>query len=535
MIRLLDSLLARSTLVLVAAASLLSCATPPAQVNRVGTGGSGSCPLYDRSLGELLTLSLADPESEESAHALAHFVEEWQKTRGSSDSGEVVAVDVDGSERRYAIRFDGTHGGFPLTYFDRITPAVDYRVKRIEHHRREGFGAPLVALRENRHQEPIEIHYPPEAITRPITAVIRPGSVVDGVTRVDIDLLCPLTTSTATDAEGRTRELAADFSVPWAALLARAGNLKRNEFNEALRRTPDREPRLYLMEPYDPAKEPLIMVHGLFDSPLVWATVSNELWADDEIRSRYQIWHYLYNTNAPALYSGRILRNQLRTIRPLLDPDGGDPAMQSTTLLAHSMGGIVSRSLITRPGDAFWDAAFTLPFEDLKLSDPDRQSLRNAFFWEPETHVKRVIYAAVPHLGSDHAENLTGRIGRFLVKPPNQFQEFYDRISSQNPGAFTPAYQRLGTGRLDSVHALSPEQPTLPILAGLPNSHPVVEHSIIGTRGKSGPLEDSSDGLVDYWSSHLDRVESEFIVPEDHRLVDHPMTIGEIKRILKLP
>ena len=277
------------------------------------------------------------------------------------------------------------------------------------------------------------------------------------------------------------------------------------------------------------------MIHGLLSSPLVWAKLSNELWADDEIRKRYQIWHYLYNTSAPALYSGRILRQQLGELRPMLDPSGRDPAMQSTTVIAHSMGGLVTRSLTTRPVNAFWDAAFTQSFDSLKLSDDDRDSLKEAFFWEAEPHVKRVLYLAVPHLGSEVADRFVGRLGHLLSKPPNEFKSFYDRISSANPGAFTPAYAELGEGKLSSIHALSPAQPTLPILAGLPNRYSVREFSIIGDEGKPGDLKDSSDGIVPYWSSHQSRAESELVLATDHfGVTTLPESVAEIKRILKL-
>ena len=118
--------------------------------------------------------------------------------------------------------------------------------------------------------------------------------------------------------------------------------------------------------------------------------------------------------------------------------------------------------------------------------------------------------------------------------PPQPFQEFYARISSGNPGVFTPAYEDLGRGRLDSVNSLSPRQPTLRILTELPYARPVSIHSIIGNRGRTGPLELSSDGLVPYTSSHIASVESEAIVPAGHSAVDHPQTVAEIRRILKL-
>jgi hypothetical protein len=67
-------------------------------------------------------------------------------------------------------------------------------------------------------------------------------------------------------------------------------------------------------------------------------------------------------------------------------------------------------------------------------------------------------------------------------------------------------------------------------LAALPIQVPF--HSIIGNRGiDDGP--ESSDGIVSYGNSHLQRAESEKIVPASHNLLSNPATITEIKRILE--
>ena len=88
---------------------------------------------------------------------------------------------------------------------------------------------------------------------------------------------------------------------------------------------------------------------------------------------------------------------------------------------------------------------------------------------------------------------------------------------------------RLPTG----VSSLSPKNPTLHVLASkevLPPSH-----SIIGNRGIPGPLADSSDGIVPYWSSHLAASRSEKIVPYPHTaMFVKPEATDEIKRILRL-
>jgi hypothetical protein len=42
----------------------------------------------------------------------------------------------------------------------------------------------------------------------------------------------------------------------------------------------------------------------------------------------------------------------------------------------------------------------------------------------------------------------------------------------------------------------------------------------------------STDGIVPYWSSHLDGAQSELIIPSDHWTNHHPLGIEEVKRIL---
>jgi len=43
-----------------------------------------------------------------------------------------------------------------------------------------------------------------------------------------------------------------------------------------------------------------------------------------------------------------------------------------------------------------------------------------------------------------------------------------------------------------------------------------------------------SDGLVPYWSSHLDGAQSERLVPSSHNAQQSPEAIAEVERILKL-
>ena len=84
----------------------------------------------------------------------------------------------------------------------------------------------------------------------------------------------------------------------------------------------------------------------------------------------------------------------------------------------------------------------------------------------------------------------------------------------------------------NSITGLKPSNPAFPVVNTVPIRVPY--HSIIGNRGKPGPIADSTDGVVPYWSSHLDGAQSEVIVPGPHGACELPQTIAELDRILRL-
>jgi hypothetical protein len=61
----------------------------------------------------------------------------------------------------------------------------------------------------------------------------------------------------------------------------------------------------------------------------------------------------------------------------------------------------------------------------------------------------------------------------------------------------------------------------------------IPHHSIMGDRGR-GDTPNSSDGVVPYWSSHLQGAQSELIVNSDHGAQYNPQAIREVERILKV-
>ena len=370
----------------------------------------------------------------------------------------------------------GGPGIFAPGYFDRLAPAARFEVSGLQHHRAAGSGVPLVGFRENRGREPIEKWYPPEAITRAVTAVAIPGSA----NNVEIRLIDRMRTETLT-VGGKREALAADFTVPFTALLERTGPLNSSGITSLVRLKSDRQPGFALMEPYDPNRTPLIFIHGLISTPLAWAELTNELWAVPAVRRRYQIWHYLYPTNPPALYSARIMRGQLDELRHFLDPQGKDPAMQRTVVVSHSMGGLLAKTLAVEPRDAFWDAVFTRPLSSLNATPAEHATLLEAFYWKPRGEVDRLIFCSVPFRGSNVASSWIGRITGAIVAPSPQFQDFFRQLETNNPGMLQPGYESLTQGKVSSLTALAPHQRSMEILDQLPLTPGTAAHIITGS------------------------------------------------------
>jgi hypothetical protein len=85
----------------------------------------------------------------------------------------------------------------------------------------------------------------------------------------------------------------------------------------------------------------------------------------------------------------------------------------------------------------------------------------------------------------------------------------------------------------NSIGTLSPTNPFVVEINKIPIVSRGPYHSVVGDRGK-GATPDSSDGVVAYWSPHLDGAVSEKIVPSGHPSHQDPEGIEEARRILLL-
>ena len=74
---------------------------------------------------------------------------------------------------------------------------------------------------------------------------------------------------------------------------------------------------LYLLQPYDPDRIPLIFVHGLISTPRMWRNVINESKPTRRCAENYQCWVFSYPTGNPPAYSAMRFREELAKVREL--------------------------------------------------------------------------------------------------------------------------------------------------------------------------------------------------------------------------
>jgi triacylglycerol esterase/lipase EstA (alpha/beta hydrolase family) len=387
-----------------------------------------------------------------------------------------------------------------------------------------GIGAPLIAtlrdatafLKRDPFAQGKNIYYG-------VTAVAR----FEG-RRCIISFEDPLAKETVPFA-GHTQPLAADFTAPLALMLARE-NPKKIELARLLRPGKYAETaRLARLQVYDPAKIPVLCVHGLMDSQATWAPMLNALRADPDIRKRYQFWFYSHPSGYPYPHSAAIFRKQLNAI------NSHHPGHKKIVLIGHSMGGMISRLMLTDSGDKLWLKMFNKPPGETQLTANSRQLLTDALIFKHREDVGRAIFIAAPHRGSDLASNWLARFGSSIIKSPNTL------LSIGNDVLKVTTFQ---SGDLhlkkipNSVDTLAPNNRFVKEVNTIPITRAIPYHSIIGDRGKGGNKDRTkpicSDGFVPYWSSHVEGAQSELIVPSGHSAHQNPQAIAEVKRILML-
>ncbi len=386
-----------------------------------------------------------------------------------------------------------------------------------------GLGAPVVAIgkeldpmRTNAFGQTNDMFYG-------LTASIRFSG-----RKCDLMFTDPLEKETL-ELDNHSYTLAADFQAPLTMSLV-GFNVRRFELREMFR--PDlfeNSAKLVRLEPYSPKKIPVLLVHGLSNSPAIFSPLIGFLRSDPKIRRNYQFWVFGYPTGLPYPMSAAILRYQLEKMKRLY-PDHKD-----IVVIGHSMGGMITRLLLTDSGTKIWNTFFDRSPDQIPFSKEARNLMTRSLIFKSENEISRMVFLSASHRGSDMATGFMGRLGAMLVGNPIS----QSRVNKEVYSFVRPDVRVGGRHRLpNSIDMLDPNNRFLAAVDALPLKAGVPFHSLIGDRGLGGHLDhtkpESNDGIVPYWSSHMAGARSEQIIPSGHWSFLNPLGMVEIKRILNV-
>ena len=406
-------------------------------------------------------------------------------------------------------------------------------------YRRDGFGAELVAVmpddtltaaptRDGRPAARRNQRPPPwsEMPAPSMTVLLHPegddlGSVLHTRT-VRLTVHDPYVES-AIMLRGQRVPLAANFTAGYGVWLARA------QFNrQSLRSLLGREggidrPHVYLMQPYDPNRRIIVMLHGLASSPEAWVELANEILGDEALRQHYQIWQVYYPTNMPIALNHTMIRRALEDTLAHFDPSG---QASDFVLVGHSMGGVIARLMVSSSDQSL----VQLASDQGRLTPQQIRRIDPMLRFEPFPKVSSAIFIAAPHRGTAFAG---GRLGRwmagFIRFPVTVLEELAHTLA---PNAAASSHESLGHIP-NSIDNLDENDPFVRAAASFPISTQVRYHSIVAQADPQVALVDSDDGLVPYRSAHLPGAQSEKVIISGHSVQQNAAAILEIQRILR--
>ena len=460
--------------------------------------------------------------------ALAMFIFEYSQVIAGGTA--TLSVQTPLGPRTVAARY-AARGPYKAEYFDELIPA-DY-VKIVGFNKRtriDGLGVPLVGVRKRTETRKSELRFQP-----PDRGVfVAMGSFANFEPRGEN---APRTQITLFDLDRIATVRIGDESIPLAGDFTAPLALSFNGINDlmlGMRAILDVGASadangIYLVEPFDPNRIPILLLHGLTSSPLVWRNVATDAMENPLIRKNFQFWYAFYSTGVLVPQSASLIREKIAIIRRLGDPGGRSRASKNMVVVGYSMGGIIARILATEMGDQFWAVVSRKPFDQVKLEPDDREELRKLLFWKAVPGVKEVIFLATPHRGTQMADASFAQLGRKLVGLPASLLQFQERVLSVVVDTLDGV--KVSRRSFTGIDSLSPEAPVYKALERAPFATGLTYHSVIGDRGR-GDSPESSDGVVGYWSTHLEGAQSELIVPTGHDVQTDPKTEAEIRKIL---
>lgn len=263
--------------------------------------------------------------------------------------------------------------------------------------------------------------------------------------------------------------LAANFSAGYGLWLSENQLDSVGYLNLLTRQQQASLPKLFMLEPYDPDKRVLIMIHGLASSPATWVNLTNDIFNDKKLRENYQVWQIFYPTNLPILENRYQIQQLLEATYKQTDPSGHNRASSNSVIVSHSMGALIARMMVS--DDNLADGLQTLKSADDKLLLNSDEIMINTklqqALGDPELssrlklktlpQVDTTVFLSAPFRGTDYADRwFTRALRRIVYLPVGLVKTVTDNLATiafkgdlaQNP--FGALYLQNGASQLSN-------------------------------------------------------------------------------------
>lgn len=411
-------------------------------------------------------------------------------------------------------------------------------------HKYNGIGVPLVVVREAKKGD----RWFPPRLPFGVTALFRPE---EGVTQYDataavnapldahveqvvgrLQLFNPKN-ELATEFRCTETPLARDTTAPYAWWLKEEPPAAHGHHQSPMRlvsRGPCRKQGLFILEPHQKGKIPVVFVDGLLSTPRGWLSIANELDGLPDLANRYEIWAFEYPADRPPLEAAAVLRAELNQVIQEMDPSGFDRDLRKVVLVGTGMGGLLAKMQVINSGDLLWQYTAYQPIDALDTFNDTRDYLRRSWYFGASPHVRRIVFVGTPHDGSTKACQVLSKTASHLTLMPADLRPLHYQLSEDNPAAFRKEMRQRFPTNVDLLHSKSL------LLKGIretPIAPHVKAHSIVAN-GWWSLCDGQSDGIVPLSSSRLPGVDTEIMVTAKHsNLYRDPGTTCEIIRVLR--
>lgn len=466
--------------------------------------------------------------------SVCELVESLRGREGTNAWGREIQL---GGAQPWRVTFDapareGSARTLALSEFAHCWLASDVKLsgfERVVAH--DGLGVPVVLAQDNPRRVARPFH-PPQGEFLPATAVLEFSAEVPGhPAAARLRFYNPLAVSELRVGQ-RSRVIAENLTVALQSSLTKT-TFGKGPHLLVQSASEEKESGLFFLNRYDRSKVPVVFVHGMNSDPSVWKNSVNALFADPDLRRRYQPVCFIYPSKLPVPASAARLRELLRRSRDMLDPGHHDSGYNHLVLVGHSVGGLLVQMQVIDSGTDFWHSFFTATPREIagKVDAKTARMMRHALFFQRQPNIKLVVFICTPHQGCVVADNSFLRAAmRLILFLPATASHRVEALTQLPRADINPIARDFHDWGVEGPENLSTKHPFFRALA----THPVTVtfHSIIATRGMAD-FGKSSDGIVPYWSAHLEGAASETILPYSHGCIEQPETVQAVMKILK--